>query len=195
MLAIMVRVGVSGSDALERGRTALKEGDQTMALHHFRESISWVLPVAPWRDDAAEVMWGIHQSQVESGLLKEAVQTLSMLRAGLMAGRSLIGVDEGWHTKVDEALAPLMARWEAKAAAQEGRTLQGSLEEREVHFAEILARDTLPHRAFGLMTILGFFMWMFGIWRSTAEEGKRRAKLLGLSAIGFVLFVLGLTLA
>ena len=195
LIAIMIRIGVSGSNALERGRISLDEGDTTMAVHHFREAVSWVLPVAPWREDAAEALWSIHLGQVESGQLKEAVQTLSMLRAGLMAGRSILGPDEVWHEKVDSALAPLMARWEAKAAVQEGRPLPGSLKEREAHFAQILARDTLPSRGYGLIAILGFFVWCFAVWRSTGATGKSRIKILGVAAVGFVLFVLGLTLA
>mgnify|MGYP001369596706 CR=1 FL=1 len=191
----MIRVGVSGSNALERGRVLLEEGDTTMAVHHFREAVSWVLPVAPWREDAAEALWSIHRGQVEAGQLKEAVQTLSMLRAGLMAGRSVLGPDEEWHERVDAALAPMMARWEAKAAAQEGRSIRGSLKERETHYAEILSRDTLPSRTYGLIMIIGFFLWCSAMWRSTGEEGKARVKILGVAALGFVLFVLGLTLA
>ena len=166
-----------------------------MAVHHFREAISWVLPVAPWREDAADVLWDIHTGQVKAGELKEAVQTLSMLRAGLMAGRSLLGPDEEWHSKVDAALAPLMARWEAKATSQEGRPLPGTLEEREAHFATILAQDTLPSRGYGLLAIIGFFIWVVAVWRSTDSEGNLRLKLLSAGALGFLLFLLGLTLA
>jgi len=195
VIAIMIRVALSGADALERGRVALEEGDETMAVHHFREAISWYLPVAPWRDDAADALWVIHQGQAQSGMLKEAVQSLSMLRAGLMASRSLVGPDEDWRTKVDTALAPLMARWEAKAAAQEGRTPPSKLKEREEHFAKILAEDTLPSRLFGLMVVVGFCLWIVGVWRSTATQGRSRLQSLGLGAVGFVLFVLGLIFA
>ena len=166
-----------------------------MAMHHFREAISWVLPVAPWREDAADALWNIHLGQVREGQLKEAVQTLSMLRAGWMAGRSLLGPDEEWVDKVDTALAPLMAQWELKAAAQEGRSIDEPLSEREAHFAQLLKRETLPSRAFGLMVILGFFLWVYGAWRATSLEGQQKRIHLGVASLGIVLFVIGLTLA
>jgi hypothetical protein len=174
---------------------SLQEGDETMAVHHFRESISWYLPVAPWREDAAEALWDMHEKQIAAGKHKEAVQSLSMLRAGLMASRSIFGTDTLWRGRVDEALAPLMAQWEAKAAAQEGRPLQGDLAARKTHFAQILAEDTLPHRGLGLLVVFGCILWVVGVWRATGLEGKERVKYLGIGALGFTLFVVGLSLA
>jgi len=190
----MIRTTVSGADALEQGRMSLQAGDETMALHHFRESISWYLPVAPWRDDAVEALWDMHEKQVAAGKYKEAVQSLSMLRAGLMASRSVLGTDGEWRDRVDAALAPLMAQWEAKAAAQEGRPLKGDLASRTEHFAQILSQDTLPHRGFGLLVVFGFILWIVGVWRATGLEGRERVKNLGLGALGFILFVIGLSL-
>ena len=195
LLAVFIRVGVSGSGALERGRAAILQGDETLASHHFRESISWYLPVAPWRDDSAQALWDLHKSQVARGNLKDAVQSLSMLRAGFMAGRSLIGPDQVWRAQTDQALAPLMAQWEAQAAAQEGRQVPGDLKEREAHFAQVLARDTMPSRSSGLLAVLGFGLWIASIWRATGAQGRSRLRYLGAGALGFILFLVGVATA
>jgi hypothetical protein len=195
VLAMMVRTGCSGASALEEGRARLEAGDETMAAHHFREALAWYLPVAPWREDAADALWAMYERQAEAGRLQEAVQSLSMLRSGILAGRSIVSPDTTLREKVEEHLAPLMARWEAQAAAREGRQHPGPLAEREVHFAEILSQDTLPHRGFGLLALFGFVLWLVMAWRATSAEGRERFKRLGFAAVGFILFLIGLSQA
>ena len=195
-LLISIRTWVSGYGALSEGDEAYAKGDRVAASLAYRESISWAFPlVAPWRDDAADKLWAIGTDQEKQGQYAQAVQSFSMLRAGLFASRSVLGMDDTWREKVDGQLAPLMARWEAQSAVKEGRKVPGSLQKRTDHFADILARDVLPNRAWGFLAVLGFCLWVFAFLRATQREGKERKRWLGIGVVNFILFILGLALA
>jgi len=181
---------------LSEGDKAQAQGDTLAATLAYREAISWAFPlVAPWRDEASEKLWALGLAQEKQGQYEQAVQSFSMLRAGLFASRSLLGMDEEWRDRVDVQLAPLMARWEAQAALKEGRRVPDSLKKRTEHFADILARDLLPNRGWGLLAVLCFCLWVFAFLRATQREGKERMRWLGIGLIGFILFLVGLALA
>jgi hypothetical protein len=187
---------MSGYCALSEGDKAQARGDMLTATLAYRESISWAFPlVAPWREEASEKLWAMGFAQEKQGQYAQAVQSFSMLRAGLFASRSLLGLDETWRDKVDVQLAPLMARWEAQSALEEGRKIPGPLTQRTEHFADILARDVLPNRAWGLWAVFFFCFWVFAFFRATQRDGKERKRWLGIGLISFVLFLLGLALA
>ena len=193
--AISLRVIVSGQSALERGDKALESDDTLSAGLAYRESISWVFPIAPWREKAAERLWNLAQLKEKEGKLPEAVEAYSLLRAGFFSGRSLFGLNEAWREKIDAVLAPLMARWEAAASVREGRKSSGTLEERSAYYATILSRDPLPSRGMGLIALWGFVLWIGSTWRATSREAGERTRPLMLSAVGLVLFLVGVACA
>jgi len=193
---VVVRVAVSGHAALERGRAALAAGDELLAAVELRESVSWALPaLAPWREEAAQALWDLAERQAAEGRQDAQVQTLSQLRAGWLGGRGLLGPDTAWLHRVDEALAPALAAWEAQAARVEGRPSPGPRAARVVHFAEVLARDPMPNRWGSLAAALGFAAWLLGAWRAAAGAGGRRWAWLGVALVGLVAFLLGAWLA
>jgi hypothetical protein len=193
--AVCVRTVVSGTAARERGLGLLAAGDEVGAALALREATSWYMPLGWWRADAIEALWALHERQAAEGRLPDAVSTLSSLRAGLFAARSVLHPDGDWLARVDGALAPLMARWEAAAATAEGRSAPGALAERQAWFAATLARPTRPSRGFGLLGVLGFALWVAATWRGLSHEGRSRWRWLGAGALGLVAFLAGVGLA
>ncbi|MCB9727512.1 MAG: hypothetical protein H6744_02330 [Deltaproteobacteria bacterium] len=193
--AMGLRTAVSGSQARRLGMEQLAAGEELGATMALREAVSWYLPLAWWREDAIEALWSLHERQVAAGRLPEAVRTLNALRGGLFAARSLVHPDGDWLARVDGALAPLLARWEAEAASTQGRAAPGTLEDRQAWFAATLARPTRPSRAFGLLAVLGFLGWVAATWRGLGREGRERWRWLGAGALGFTAFLLGVALA
>ena len=194
--AICARVALSGQAALERGRANLQAGDAELAGLDLREAIGWTLPGwAPWRGEAIALLWDLQGQQAARGEVPEAVATLTALRAGLYASRSLLVDDDAEHARVDAALAPLMARWEELAASAEGRRVPGSAEEREIHFAATLARDRLPDARLGILAVIGFALWVGATLRATARTGRRRWAHFGAALVGFAAFLAGVALA
>lgn len=198
VVALVARIVISGYGALSRGEEALAAGDELSAALELREAMTWELPLAaPWQEEAAEGLWTLHEGQVQRGDVPGAVQTLTLLRGGLFGSRSVfgLGLSEDWRVRTDGALAPLMARWEADSARLEGRPLPGSLEERAAHFAETLTWDAMPSRGFGVLAVLGFFLWVGFGWRAAGHHGRRRWMALGVSVAGLALFLGGVGLA
>ena len=196
LAVIVVRVVVSGRDALARGRVALAAGDELLAAVELREAISWSLPLAaPWREEAARALWASAERQRAAGRWDAQVQSLSQLRAGWLGGRGLLGPNEAWMGRVDRALGPALAAWEAQAAQEEGRPQPGPRAAREAHFAAVLARDPMPHRGASLAAVLGFALWLWGAWRGAAARGASRWRWVALALAGLGAFLLGAWLA
>lgn len=193
---VVVRVVVSGRAALERGQAAMTADEELLAAVELREAISWALPVvAPWREAAAEALWALAERQRLAGRFRGQVQSLSQLRAGWLGGRGLLGPDEGWLQRVDGALAPALAAWEAQAAQAEGRPSPGARGAREEHFAAVLARDPMPNRWASLAATLGFVAWLLGAWRGAASAGRARWRWVAVALGGLTAFLLGAWLA
>jgi hypothetical protein len=171
-------------------------GNELRATVAYREAVSWYLPlVAPWRDEAADALWTLHRTQLEAKRLPAAVQSLQSLRAGLRSADSLWRPDGALKARVDATLAPLMAQWEAQDARASGRQSPGELTARTAHHAALLAQDERPSRAWGLLAVLGFGLWVGAAIRGLDREGSARARLLALSLLGLVAFLAGLALA
>lgn len=196
VVLLVARVVSSGAGALERGDAAHARGDHLGAAGAWREAISWVLPgFAPWRGEAMDRLDALAQQREAAGDLPGAVQALSSLRSGILAGHGLWRPDEDRVAEVDGRLAPLLARWEVEDAAAHGRTVQGTSEERVAHFAAQLQREVRPNRGMSLLALLGFFAWLGGVYRSTRLDGRDRLRAFAVAAIGLVAMLLGVALA
>ncbi|MDP6944003.1 MAG: hypothetical protein QF464_07635 [Myxococcota bacterium] len=195
-VALVARVVTSGQAAVDQGHQALQAGNELGATVAYREAISWYLPlVAPWRDQAADALWALHEQQLADSRLPDAVRSLQSLRAGLRSGDSLIRPDAALKARVDTTLAPLMARWELEDAQASGREPEGTLEARTTHHAALLAKDERPSRGWGLVAVLGFFLWVGGAIVGLRDDEGPRWRLLGLSAVGLVAMLAGVALA
>ncbi|MEZ4269749.1 MAG: hypothetical protein R3F39_25610 [Myxococcota bacterium] len=196
LAAVTVRTVVSGTAARDHGMERLAAGDEAGAAMFLREAVSWYLPVAWWREEAIEGLWSLHERQVAQGRLSDAVSTLSALRGGLFAARSLVHPDGDWLVRVDAALAPLLARWEAEAASVEGRAAPGTASAREAAFAATLSRETRPSRGFGLLAVLGFALWVGATWTGLGSpQGAPRWRWLGAGVLGLLAFLAGVAFA
>lgn len=195
-LAVLTgRVVWSGYDSLAVGEEALAEGQQLTATVALRESVSWYLPVGPWRERAAQALWTLHTDQLAAGNVADSVRTLHALRGGLRSAQSILRPGEDWLQRVDAALVVLMVRWEREAAAAEGRVDPGPEAARAAWFADTLARDERPARGWGLLAVAGFFLWVWAMMTGLGRSGADRWRRLAIGAGGFVAFLLGVAAA
>ena len=196
VLTLISRVVTSGQSALEEGHEALIQGQELRAVTSYREALSWYLPLAaPWRMEAGDALWELHERQLKEGRLSAAVQSLQSMRAGLRSADSLWRPNQELKRQVDDALAPLMARWEAEDAKANGRISLGSLEERRTHHARLLSKDARPNRLWGLIASLGFFLWVGASLKALKQNRDKPMPLYLLSALGLLAFLAGLSLA
>ena len=195
-LVLIGRVVSSGHDALSEGHEARLSGNELRAVVAYREAISWYLPLwSPWRAEACDALWELYREQESQGRISAAVQSLQSLRAGLRSADSLWRPDKALKSEVDAALAPLMARWEAEDAKDTGRASPGTLEERIAHHAALLAQDERPARTWGGLAVLGFVLWVASMLRALSGASPHPTRLYALSALGFIAFIAGLSLA
>ena len=192
VVVLLIRVGVSGQRSLEAGEAALERGETLAAVASLRTSMGWYLPFAPWRGAAADRLWELHEAQVKAGDVPGAVQSLSALRSGIISTWGLVHTDTDELERVHGALPGLMAQWELDAAAEEGREVPGSLEERTSHYLDILRRETRPLRGWGVLALVGFGLWLIAAWRATERAAGARWRHLAASAGGLLLMLLGL---
>ena len=191
VLVICLRVVISGSSALEEGEAAVSSGDELGATVLLRESLSWYMPLASWREPAAEALWSLYERQASRGDLEAAVRTLSAIRSGVISGQGLFRHDGELLERVHDVLPGLMARWEASAAKQDGRDEPGLLADREAYFARLLAREVRPDRGWGLLAVLGFAVWMGAAFVAAGRGAGERLRPLIASAVGLALFLIG----
>jgi len=196
LVALSTRIVTSGLGAVDNGHAALEAGNELGATVAYREAISWYLPLAaPWRAEAADALWALHERQLTEERLPDAARSLQSLRAGLRSADSILRPDAALKARVDTTLAPLMARWEAADAAEAGRSAPGTLEERTAHHAALLAQDERPDRGWGALAVLGFFLWVGAAVSGLRREGAARWRLIALSVLGLVSFLAGVALA
>ena len=196
VVALLARVVSSGLGAVERGDAALAQGDELAATVAYREAVSWYLPlVAPWRAEGAEALWKLHERQVAEARVADAVRTLQSLRSGILGSWSLLHPDQELLARVDTALPPLMATWEASAATAEGRALPGPRADREQWFADRLASSERPARPWSVLAVVGFLVWIGAGVRATRVSGRSRAASLAIAAIAFAGMLAGVGLA
>ncbi|MGM0577262.1 MAG: hypothetical protein ACQEXJ_16165 [Myxococcota bacterium] len=195
VLSLGIRTVSSGIGARNRGLSALERGDELAATVALREAVSWYAPFAGWREDARRALWALYEAQVEAGRTGDAVRTLNALRAGLRAARSILHPDGDWPDRVDGRLATLMARWEAEEAAAEDRPVPEDRAARATHYAQVLAHSARPSRAWGLLAVLGFVLWVGAAVAAARSPRGTLWRRLALSALGLVAFLAGVALA
>ena len=190
LASMSVRVIYSGTAALERGQEALLEGDEVKATIALREAVSWYLPFASWRAEATTALWALYEAQLGEERLADAARTLQSLRSGLWAADSIIRPNGEDKSRVDAALAPLMARWEQAAALKDGRSAPGSLAERERYHAQLLAADERPDRGWGLLIDIAMVGFALCVKRGVngSEGAQWRWALLAVVCVAGVLF-------
>jgi hypothetical protein len=199
VLAIVVRVLLSGPAALARGDEAYALGDHLGACAAWREAVSWVLPLGAsgfWRGPAMDHLERLADERREAGDLPGAVMALSSLRSGIMGGHGLLRPDQGRVDALGPALASLMADWEAEDASAHGRTVAGARGERVAFYGERLAEDPRPSRPMSALALVGFLLWVWTMLRSAgAEAGPDRRRWWMLAFAGLVMMLTGVALA
>ncbi len=196
VLVLVLRVISSGTAALERGDAAHAQGDHLGAAVAWRASVSWTLPVgASWRVTAMDRLERLADEREAAGDLSGAVMALSSLRSGILGGHGLWRPDEDRLTQIDGRLAPMMARWAAEDASENGRVVAEDRESREAFFAAHLARDVRPSRGMSLLAMVGFLVWLGGMYRAARVQGASRVRAALVSVIGLGSMLIGVALA
>jgi hypothetical protein len=199
LLAVVLRVVVSGPAALDRGDAAYAQGDHLGACAAWREAVSWVLPLGAsslWREPAMERLESLADDRVEAGDLPGGVMALSSLRSGILAGHGLLRPDQDRVHGVDPMLAALLADWEAEDALAHDRTVPGDRPERVAFYEARLAEDPRPSRPMSALALAGFLLWVITMFRNAgAQAGSGGSRGWALALLGLGMMLTGVALA
>lgn len=195
-----LRMYLDARDALVRAESALRAGDRATAVEHYGYAMRAYTPLAGAPQLAAEALWDIADEATGSGDRALALMALRRLRGGILSTRGLFCPFCDLRDPVDQKLAVHIAaeQLELGQPTIRGRDRQTLVAD---HLA-LLRLDPMPHPGWSLLAVFGFFAWVGGgfllAFRGLDVDLRRTRAfpaLLGLTAVGFGGWILGLMLA
>jgi len=200
-LVVVARVGATGVGEYRRGQSFEEVGQAHEAAVHYGRAIHMYLPLSPLPGKAAERLLRLAEAAQRGGNLDEARFCYEELRSGFLAVRSFYQPGTHFIEQAEVALAKIMladsrSTWPDRALPEPERAkiIQGVLQERED-----------PALLWVLMMGLGYFVWLgaaaAAIWRGLPSDANSPIRwphirrFGGLSAAGYLLWLLGVALA
>lgn len=184
---VLLRVVLSGREALAAAEQALAEEKTELAVVHLRHAARWYLPGAPWVARAHTHLKTLAAAQQRDGKLHAALFSLRNLRSAVLATRSFYTPHADLLRETNAQIAALMAT--QPPAAMDATKSVPELE--ATYLAELKAqRRARPWAA--LLASLGFLGCVVALWLGAA--GLRRRHVLAFVAASLA-FVLGLLAA
>jgi hypothetical protein len=193
-----LRVVTSAASELRAGDRYRDRGELEAALIHYRRAGRWYAPGSPYHVEALGRLGKIGADAERKADVDLALAAYRAIRAAIMSTRSFYVPEAERLRAADERIAVLMAGLPPPAmdAAKSREQL------RKEHLA-LLQADPGPSALWSLVLLLGFALWVgsaFAFTVRAVDEHDRfvRPEVLrwgALIAVGFGLFVLGMTLA
>jgi hypothetical protein len=198
LLAITLRVMSSARAELQAATAAEGGGDIDGAIVHYRRAARWYAPGSPYHRRALERLGQIGTRAEAQGELELALSAYRSVRGACLATRSFYVPEAARLHAANARIAALMAELPPPGMDAGKSKLQLTAE----HLA-LLEVIPGPNLFWTVVLLLGFFAWVSAafVFSVRAIDGQDRwvpaqAKRWGsLIALGFGLFVLGLSLA
>ena len=193
-----LRVVTTSASELEAGDRYREAGQTEAALIHYRRAARWYAPGSPYHVEALGRLGRIGADAEQRGDVDLALAAYRAIRAAIMSTRSFYVPEPERLRAADERIAALMASL-PPPAMDAGKSRE---QLRSEHLA-LLRADPSPSAPWSLVLLLGFALWVssaFAFTMRAVDEQDRfvRREVLRwgtLIAVGFGLFVLGMSLA
>jgi hypothetical protein len=198
LASFALRVVTSARSELHAGDRYRAQGDVEAAIVHYRRAARWYAPGSPYHVDALRKLGVIAAGAEQRGDAELALSAYRAIRAAIMSTRSFYIPEKARLSAADERIASLMAAM-PPPPMDAGKSRE---QLRREHLA-LLQADPDPSLLWTLVLLFGFGLWVASAFAFTlraidAEDHfvPREAWRWGaLIAVGFGLFVLGMSLA
>jgi hypothetical protein len=193
-----LRVVTSAASELSAGDRSRARGEVEAALIHYRRAARWYAPGSPYHVEALGRLGAIGADAEQHGDVDLALAAYRAIRAAIMSTRSFYVPEAERLRAADERIAALMAGL-PPPAMDAGKTR----EQLRLEHLALLRADPGPSAPWSLVLLVGFALWVgsaFAFASRAVDEQDRfvRREVLrwgSLIAVGFGLFVLGMSLA
>ena len=193
-----LRVVTSAASELRTGDQYRGQGETEAALIHYRRAARWYAPGSPYHVEALGRLGKIGAEAEQRGDVDMALAAYRAIRAAIMSTRSFYVPERERLRAADERIAALMASL-PPPPMDAGKSRE---QLRKEHLA-LLSADPGPSPLWSLVLLAGFGLWIGSAFaftlRAVDEQDRfiRREALRwgSLIAVGFGLFVLGMSLA
>jgi hypothetical protein len=198
LAAVTVRVVTSAAAELRAGDGYREAGDLPSAVVHYRRAARWYAPASPYHVAALAKLGAIGADAERAGDNELALSAYRAVRGSILATRSFYVPEQARLRAADERIASLMA-----ALPPPPMDAGKSREQLEREHLALLRADPGPNVLWTFVLLLGFGAWVYGAFaftlRAIDEDDRlirREAARWGaVIAVGFGLFVLGMSLA
>jgi hypothetical protein len=198
LASFTLRVLVSARSELRVGDQYHARGDLEAALVHYRRAARWYAPGSPYHREALAKLGAMGAQAERRGDSELALSAYRAVRSAIMSTRSFYIPERERLRAADERIASLMAA-QPPPPMDAGKSRE---QLRNEHLA-LLEAEPGPSVLWSCVLLLGFFAWVGGAFAFTlraidAEDHFIPREVLrwgALIAVGFGLFVLGMSLA
>ena len=193
-----LRVVTSSASELRAGDAYRARGEVEAALIHYRRAARWYAPGSPYHVEALGKLGTIGAEAEQRNDVDLALAAYRAIRAAIMSTRSFYVPEAERLRAADERIASLMA-----ALPPPPMDAGKSREQLRAEHLALLQADPGPSTGWSLVLLAGFALWVgsaFAFALRAVDEHDRfvRREVVrwgSLIALGFGLFVLGMTLA
>jgi hypothetical protein len=194
--AVWLKVALESRAEVAAGAAAEAAGDREAALMHYRRAVHWYSPLSGAVERAVAAMEAMARAAEAAGDRVFALDAWRDLRSSLYAIRHVVIPYESELRASEERIAALLATTPATIA--EDRDKPAATRNAEV--LALLRRDNAPGVVWSLVLLLGFAVWVGGVFwfilraiRDDESLDVRRAAVSGATVVvGFALWVVGL---
>jgi hypothetical protein len=199
LFVIALRVVTSAREELLAAEACLAARDTDGAIVHYRRAARWYAPGSPYHRRALERLAVLGQQFERARDFERALSAYRSARGAIMATRSLFVPEPARLAYVNQRIARIMAEELPAPGMDAGKSQQQLLRE---HLA-LLQQVPGPDPFWTCVLLCGFLGWIaaalaFSVRAIDAQDRWVRPEALrwgALIALGFSLFVLGMSLA
>lgn len=197
-MLLSLKISYASRQEVWRGEEATQRDAYQVAIMHYERAIKWYTPWSASVQHAVEHLWEVGTAAEQRSEWTVALEAYRSLRASLYAVQSFYQPYPEWIPKCEAKIARLMAQTSGAAPAADEQVASHT-----ARFAQMLRRDTTPHRGWSLLAVGGFLGWVGGtigfLWRVLPTGQIQRwqsAAMWGSTVIlAFTVWIIGLLFA
>jgi hypothetical protein len=195
---VWLRAFYGSMKSYEEGERYFEQDQLVSAITFFDRSIHWYTPYNPYVEKSANKLWEIGKRGQQDGDIKLALIAFRAIRGGFYSARSFYTPGKTWIRMSDQKIHEL----------EEIETAQRGLEGKAKTGAPIWEKSQEvpgPNPGWSVVVVLSFLGWVGSLLAfipcafGAKGEGKGRlprgASWLGIAAVFYILWIIGMFLA